>query len=416
MKKVIVAHPGQQHSFRLATAIKRRDMLYKYMTTVYDKRGSLTRASKAFLKGDLKSKAEGRKCKYLDDEEVIQKCEFSGLVLIALQRVMPKSKLCDWWARYLAKRFEIKAAKYAIRQDVDALVVYDTNGVYAGRYLRKRRSKIKLIMDVAAADRNYMREIYKRDMQIMPHFAKRMRTERSFFWNDKTMQLYKEEVQYPDAFLVPSNFVKKTLKYSGASENKIFCCPYGVDTAQFKCKNYDIVPKLPLRFIYVGGVKELKGIAYLLDAFAQIPEELAKLTVVGGYNPSDEDLQQYLSRVDFTGVVLHQRVSELLESSDVYIFPSLGEGLSLSTLEAASCGLPLIVTANSGVDDGMTEGKEGFVVPIQSVDALKDKIMWFVNNPDQIAPMGYAAREMALNYTWERYYDRMGETIAKIVM
>ena len=38
MEKIIVAHPGRQHSFRLATALKKNDMLYKYITTVYDKK------------------------------------------------------------------------------------------------------------------------------------------------------------------------------------------------------------------------------------------------------------------------------------------------------------------------------------------------------------------------------------------
>ena len=62
----------------------------------------------------------------------------------------------------------------------------------------------------------------------------------------------------------------------------------------------------------------------------------------------------------------------------------------------------------------MTEGKEGFVVPIQSTESLADKIQWFINNPDQIEPMGRAAREMALRYTWESYYQRIGEVFDEI--
>lgn len=413
-KKVIVAHPGQQHSFRLATAIKQRKILYKYVTTVYDRKGSLTRLSKYVLKGEQKSKAGGRKCAFLEDQEVLQLCEMDGLVLLLLQRIAPKSKLCAWWELNLSKKFGIKVAKYAIKQGADMLIVYDTQGFYAGQYLKKKNAKIKLVMDVSAANRGYMKQVYEKDMELVPHFSARMKSENKFLWNEKSMRLYLDEIVYPDAFIVPSYFVARSLQYEGVDPEKIHVCPYGVDVAKFKCKTYEKIGKRPLKFIYVGGIKALKGVAYLLDAFMEIPKEEATLTIVGAYNEHDEDIQKYLNRVNFSGMCLHSQIPELLRKADVFILPSLGEGLSLSTLEASACGLPLIVTENSGVNDRMTEGREGFVIPIQSKRAIIKKIEWFVENPDKIESMGRAAQEMAHRYTWERYYEQAGDIVQEI--
>lgn len=135
-------------------------------------------------------------------------------------------------------------------------------------------------------------------------------------------------------------------------------------------------------------MKELKGISYLLEAFNEIDPEVAKLTVVGNYNENDADTVSFKDRVRFTGNILHSAVAEELRSADVFVFASLGEGLSLSTLEAAACGLPLIVTENSGVNDEMTDGVEGFVIPIQSKAAIKEKVLWFADHPESIERMG----------------------------
>ena len=114
--------------------------------------------------------------------------------------------------------------------------------------------------------------------------------------------------------------------------------PYGVDTGAFSCKPYDHEKEIrgrPVRFIYVGGVKELKGISYLLRGIMEIPPEQAQLTVVGKYDPGDRDTEPYGGRVQLP-MVLHQEIPKLLREADVFVMPSLGEGMSLSSLEGGS--------------------------------------------------------------------------------
>ena len=204
------------------------------------------------------------------------------------------------------------------------------------------------------------------------------------------------------------------LKYVGAKANQFLYCPYGVDITEFALKS-NFNSDFPLRFVYIGNIQQRKGIFYLLEAFKHIPKEKATLTIIGAVNKQDADLQPYLNCANFTGIILHSQIPFLLRQADVLIFPSLCEGLSLSCMEAAACGLPLVVSKNSGINDLITEGKEGFVIPIQSVDAIVEKVNWFIEHPEQIEPMGRAARQLAEKYTWDTYYERAGKLIQQAV-
>ena len=415
--KVLVVHPAQQHSYRLAAALSRKGLLYKYVTTVYWKKGSLTYFASLFLKDKLKTKARGRHCQELNSEDVVQFCELEGLIKIALMQIPSLKPIYKKVKYHLTNRFARKVARYAIQNQVDAVVCYDDYSSRLFELLHRKAPDILRIMDVSAANILYMRKIYDTDTALQPAFADLLHSERSVVWDKENIARAKKEQGLTDIFLVPSIFVKRSLRYAGVANKKMKVCPYGVDELQFaqkKYHDYEVPLRRPIRFIYVGGVKELKGISYLLEAISKLPVSQASLTVVGHVDKSRMEIKPYLHRVSFTGSVLHEQVPKLLRKSDVFVFPSLGEGLSLSTLEAASCGLPLIVSENSGVNDAITEGKEGFVIPIQSTSAFIEKMSWFIKNPDKIETMGRAAREMALQYTWDNYYARMGQIFDKI--
>lgn len=415
--KVLVVHPAQQHSYRLAAALSKKGWLDKYITTVYCKKPSLTYFASLFLDSGFQKKAQARKCAELADEDVLQFCEAEGLLKLL---AMNTSKLRPCYRRikyHTADRFAKKVVRYAVQHKVDAVVSYDDCASLLFTLLEQRAPQILRVMDVSAANILYMREIYEKDMILQPAFAGQLRKEREIVWNPDNIRRARQEIDHTQIFLAPSQFVAGSLKYSGVADNKIKICPYGVDTAIFAQKNYrpsDEMRHMPVRFIYVGGAKELKGVGYLLEAFLKISRFQASLTVVGQYDVTSDALKPYLERVNFTGSLLHSEVANHLQNADVFIFPSLGEGLSLAVLEAASCGLPLIVSENSGVNDAMTDGKEGFVVPIQSKEALIEKIKWFIQNPDRIEPMGRAAREMALRYTWDAYYQRIDRIFDEI--
>ena len=88
---IIVAHPFQQHSFKTANALKSEGNLFKYVTTVYLKKGTLTYfLAQKVLKGDNLKRVSGRKTEALDDIEVVTLSEWANLILLALQRINKK--------------------------------------------------------------------------------------------------------------------------------------------------------------------------------------------------------------------------------------------------------------------------------------------------------------------------------------
>lgn len=412
--KILIVHPAQQHSYELATALKKSGYLSKYMTTVYYKANNLTWIVSKILKGESKRRAKTRSCTALEDKDIIQFCELLGLIKLLCSKVGFLKKYYKSLKYFTADRFAKKVARYVLRHDVDAVVTYDDCSPILFETLKEQAPKVRRIMDMSAANLLYMREIYDTDVILAPTFAERLKKEREIVWDPFIIDRTNREIKNTQDFLVPSNFVKKSLAFSGVNENQMHMCPYGVDLNDFKQKKYDDYIDRPIKFIYVGGVKELKGIYYLLEAFNKIPADKAILTVIGSANIEDEDLQLYKNKTIFTGLVMHDRIPALLREADVFVFPSLGEGLSLATLEAAACGLPLIVSENSGVNDAIVNGREGYIIPIQSSDAIEEAVMRFVDNPNDIKRMGKNARNMALQYTWDNYYRNVEKILGHL--
>ena len=401
--KIIVAHPGRQHSFRVASELKQNDMLFKYITTVYDKKASiLMNVVKHILSGDNLKRANGRKNPDLTDDDVIQFCEFSGLVEIILARFDKKRSLYNWWQRHNADRFGKKVAAYAIKNNVDAVILYDTNALKCFKILQEKAPNILRVMDVSAANRIYMKEIYEKDFRKCPQFSEKLKKERSFLWDKNTCQRLLNEIELTQLFLAPSNFVKQSLMFSGVTDDNIVICPYGANFPGIS-PNKEEKLKGALEAVYVGNVTEMKGIYYLLEAAMSMDSNRVHLTVVGAYDNTDGLLTPYMDFVTFTGRITHDKVAETLKKSDFFVFPSLGEGLSLSVLEALACGLPCIVTKNSGANDAIIDGENGFVVDIQDSDALAEKMIWFDEHRDLLPEMSRAAVKAIDNFNWANH-------------
>ena len=84
--------------------------------------------------------------------------------------------------------------------------------------------------------------------------------------------------------------------------------------------------------------------------------------------------------------------------------------------QAMACGLPVIHTTNTGGGDIVRPGLDGFSVPIRDTQALKDRILFFYENPDKRAQMSKnALAEVRECFTWDDYGRAMVEAYQKIV-
>lgn len=410
-KKIIVAHSGKQHSYQLAKALKKKDMLLNYVTTVYDKRGGLTHFVGRFLKGDNKQRFLTRRDEELDSD-VVQYCEFGGLLVIALRRIRFLSKLgvkLDYWVRYITY---IKTIRLAEKTNADAVIFF-------GR-LNKKHFELKqkicpntvLIIDVPTTHQRLIKDIFEHDWQC--YHDEFLKIEQSNFWRKSIDTDF--WCKQADGFLVGSSFVKKSLMMCGTEEERIKIVPYGVDIKIFSPKLVYTVPKI-VTFLYVGEINRRKGIHHLLPAFEKLNRDKARLILVGNYNPQDPMIVKYKKRVNikFMGFMTKDSVVEFYKKADVFVFPSLREGMAQVGIEAMCCGLPVICSENSGFNDLFTDGKEGFIIPASDREKLTNCMQFFIEHPKEIEKMGREASKTIVKYTWEAYHEKVSEAVCDIV-
>lgn len=164
----------------------------------------------------------------------------------------------------------------------------------------------------------------------------------------------------------------------------------------------------------VGRLAAVKNHASILRALARLFDrapglrERLRLVLVGD-GPLTDELQQRVVDLGLERQVLlageREDIPDLLRAMDVFLQPSLGEGVSNTVLEAMATALPVIATRVGGNPELVKEGVTGFLVPVDDDAALADTIARAVASPS-LADMGQRGRERVLHeFVWERTVD-----------
>lgn len=410
--KIIVAHTDKQHSFYLAQALKEENYLFKYITTIYDRPRSLTSKAKKFLKGKNLKKANTRSCIGLDDSDVVQYNELFNLIITFLSRFPTCRDLCRRLRSINANSFGKKVAKYAIRNKVDAVIMFDTTAFSCFEYLKRNAPEIKCILDVTIMTRLYTKKIFE-DISYLTNDTK-IKDENLLLWDKKMMERYNREFKYTDFYLAASQIVRQSIEYCGVSREKIALNPYGVDIEKFfvnEKKETDSVLKL----IVVGQLNRRKGIHQLLEIVSKYDKSQVVLDLVGGYEANSDIYLEYknLNNIEFHGYVTHDKLYKLYQESDIFVLPSFAEGMALVGLEALASGLPLLCSDCTGVNDLIVDGYNGIVIRAGYIEDLYKGIEWFRENKKDIKLMSKNARSTAEEYTWNKYSKRTSSIISE---
>lgn len=423
--KVLVVHPGKQHAFQLAKAVDDAGMLEGFATTSYAKKGSLTSRVVSLLSGKTKSKAMNRKTNELDDSKVIQFCEFRSLICTYFRGYLPKGKIFkpiapfmrELYPRfndYINDCFGKKVAKYAIKHNVDAVISFDNNSMVLFETLKEKAPSVTRILDVSIASRIYLKTVYEKDLKDFGESG--LRYEQRKLWNDKYMQRIEREIAATDYFLAGSQFVKNSLIYSGAPEEKISVIHYGVNTKQFNNDNDIKKSEDGLRLIYVGGPIYRKGVHHLLSVVKELEKYGVSLVLAGEVSKSSELYLQYkdCKNIDFKGYLMPDRLAEEYNKADAFILPSLAEGMAMVGLEAMSCGLPVICSENTGLTDVVTDGESGFVFKAGDIDRLKEILIGLSEDKSCLKKMSEKTRAIASEYTWDYYSENIKSFLKRL--
>ena len=413
--KVIVAHPGRQHSFRVAKSLKEGGMLFRYATTVYNKDSSiLMRILKCILNKDNYERAQRRKCAGLTDNDVVQFCEVDGLLLLALQRIDFTRFFSIRYNEFISRKFQRKLAQYAIDNNVDAVISYDTNSAILFNILKDKAPNIKRIMDNAHPNRHFLYYSYHENWGCVGDFSRTLEA-CGYLTNEVGAKRFGVEAKAADYHIVASTYSIRALEFEGIAAENIYRIPYGVDENKF-LEPKRVYDGKHINVLFVGEVNQRKGIRQVLEAAKRINSDDVVFNIVGTGRDYCADLYAPYERyVNFCGRVPFDELLNHLQSSHVFVFPTMGEGFGLVLLEAMAAGLPVITTSNCGGADIVSEGKDGFLIKVGDVDSLVDRIMWIKNNPEKAEKMSENAVTKAKQFTWERYEAGIVHSVLTII-
>lgn len=148
----------------------------------------------------------------------------------------------------------------------------------------------------------------------------------------------------------------------------------------------------------IGRLDGFKGVDHLLEAFRQVIAggADARLTLIGT-GPDEEKLKRIVRALALEERVLfkgrRENVLQELSDTDIFVLPSLSEGMSNVLLEAMSCGLPVIATAVGGAIDMIRHGINGMLVPPGDPAALSKALRELLADETTACSLGREARK-----------------------
>jgi glycosyltransferase involved in cell wall biosynthesis len=177
---------------------------------------------------------------------------------------------------------------------------------------------------------------------------------------------------------------------------KITVIPNYVDTAGFS-PGHRQGGDVPLRLCYVGRlIQKQKNLLALLDAVDGLEIGLDLI----GEGPLREKIEARMRRnphIRLIGRVPHDRLAEYLKTADAFIFPSFYEGHPKALIEAMACGLPIIATDVTGINNIIRHNETGWLCAPEP-GSLRGGIRDVMTDPDLRKRLGEAARAYAVNH------------------
>jgi L-malate glycosyltransferase len=200
-----------------------------------------------------------------------------------------------------------------------------------------------------------------------------------------------------DGIITISDSIKNRLRSAGVPGSKITTIYEGIDLPLYPKRARVLQPGKQLVVGTVSHLSHEKGMTYLIEAASLIPEvnEKFRFVIVGEGACLQElmDLarRKRLENFRFTG--FRSDIPQLMESFDIFILPSLSEGLSSAILEAMASSLPVIASNVGGIPELVKDGENGLLVaPADSV-ALAGAIQRLAQNPEDSLRMGREGRK-----------------------
>lgn len=403
---------ANSYALNAALALSEHNLLYEIITTLTFNLDSRSSQILSFLPGFLHSKVVqemGRRTWLLSGSGCISQHIIKEAIRVISYRylnrlVTPslKESLINWVYDSLDCH-----ASQAHLSNINAVYGYEDEASHT--FLAAKRRGIFCFYDLPIPFYKTAQAIQAEEAERFPELSESIQAIQESKWK---LDRKEQELQLADHFFVASSMTQRSLLDVGIPTDKISVIPYGAPIDYFTPQPK---PDTIFRVIFAGRSTPRKGVHYLLQAWKELKLPDSELVLVGGNLMPSEWFSSYQDICRHIPSVPHFKLNSYYSSANVLVFPSLVEGFGLVLTEAMACGIPIITTPNTAGPDLITDGVEGFIIPIRDVEALKEKLEWCYLHPQELADMGKKARQKAEQTTWNLYRDRLASKVIDLL-
>ena len=214
-----------------------------------------------------------------------------------------------------------------------------------------------------------------------------------------------------------------------AGDKDILVVPNGVDP-EIYCPVSRKKDDKKLCIFFAGRLRLQKGLKYLIQSIDEIKRNKSGVRQdplpdfylkIAGCGPQESYLKGLVKKkglednITFLGYLDEGVLIKEFQNSDIFVNPSINEGMPASVLEAMACGLPCVVTDIEGHNEIIQKGKNGFLVPAKETKHLIEALVRLMRDKALRKYMGQANRETVLKeFTWKIIAERFIEIIKEV--
>ncbi|HVT18469.1 MAG TPA: glycosyltransferase family 4 protein [Thermoanaerobaculia bacterium] len=394
--KVLVTHPGRQHSHQAALALEGAEMLAGYWAGV---------PAVAEQARRVPSRLRKRFARYSPVPLDPRRVRWFPLTP-GLRRIGDALLSHGGAARvdFLACRLFDRWAAAGLRQGgTDAVIACEISALATFRAARRRG--IATILDAPSLHHSAQDRLH--GTGDPPGLHRRI------------IRVKDQEIALADHVLTVSELARDTYLAAGVPADRVHAVMLGADLELFAPG-----PARPAAegnlflFLFAGATIRRKGFDLLLDAFDRVAaaEPGATLRIVGPPGDSAHLLSGRTSpQIAFAGPMGQSELAGELREADCLVLPSRNDSYGMVVAEALASGLPVLVSEMVGAKELIVPGRNGWVVPTGDVTALAERMAWCVRNRETVRRMREHCRQSARLATWAGYHSRLAELLRAIV-
>jgi glycosyltransferase involved in cell wall biosynthesis len=278
----------------------------------------------------------------------------------------------QWFGRWAARR---------VRHDADCVHAFSGVALETFSLSKADYPPLRLLMRGSSHVR-VQRRLLQEEQERCGH-----RVEQPSDW-----MVAREEAEYAvsDKVVVLSGFAQATFIESGLAPERLALVPLGAALDGFRAPPAVLEARLRrlrngegLRILMVGSFSPRKG---ALDYLKVAGVSLGHCRFVGEVSPENEWLRQAAGKsIEFIGRVPEHELPAQYHWADVFVFPTIEDGYAMVIAQAMAAGLPVISTLNCAAPDMVTEGRNGWLVPIRRPDLIVQRLQWCDANREAFA-------------------------------